>query len=118
MLTYIRRLLKSDKGFTLIELMVVVIILGILAAVAIPKFVSKSDDAKLNRVYADLKTISNAVELYHFDQNHFPADTSVLESSKYLKNKPSDPWNANGKYTINGDGSVYFENDLKGKIEL
>lgn len=93
MLTYIRKMLKNDKGFTLIELMVVVVILGILAAAAVPKFVNKKQDAIDSRVEADLQVLQNAVEMYYFDNGSYPTDDNfdALVSDGYLKKLPKDP---------------------------
>ncbi|NMA14813.1 MAG: type II secretion system major pseudopilin GspG [Clostridia bacterium] len=105
MLSYLRKIMKSDKGFTLIELMVVVIILGILAAVAIPRFTGRTEKAKENAAYADLKAISNALELYYFDEDAYPNDNGsgelpeVLVNEGYLQSIPEDPWGESYKYT-------------------
>jgi len=117
MLMFIRKMMKNDKGFTLIELMVVVIILGILAAVAIPKFTGQSEEARANRVYADLKTIQNAVELYFFDNSVYPASVQDLLDGEYLKTEPTDPWGDGTQYQIDAAGEVYF-NSSHGNFTL
>lgn len=105
MLSYLRKIMKSDKGFTLIELMVVVIILGILAAVAIPRFTGRTEQAKKNAAYADLKAISSALELYYFDEDAYPEDNGsgelpdVLVGEGYLQSIPKDPWENEYKYS-------------------
>lgn len=130
MLTYIRKIMKNDKGFTLIELMVVVVILGVLAAVAIPQFAGKSDTAKENAAKADLKTITNALEMYYFDNEDYPDQTTLGNLSGidsdlvpgYLKKLPVDPWgnqyqyqhtNNSGSYTLystnNGGTSISLQ---------
>lgn len=92
---------KNDKGFTLIELMVVVIIIGILAAVAIPQFVGQTDKAKEKAAKADLKMIGNALEMYYNENNDYPSALSGL-SPDYLKKVPSkSPWNTDYDYTKN-----------------
>lgn len=121
MLTYIRKMLKNDKGFTLIELMVVVVILGILAAVAIPKFTGQSDKAKENRAKADLRTITNALELYYFDNDEYPDDIVDLTTGEnYLKDEPKDPWEEKYTYDPDTDNKGYelYCDGPDGNIEL
>jgi general secretion pathway protein G len=60
------------RGFTLIELVVVVLILGILAAVALPKFVGQSDSAKLNGTLQTLTVLRTAIDTYRVNNNSFP----------------------------------------------
>jgi len=61
------RKVKSKKGFTLIELMVVIVIIGILVAIALPNFISAQDRAKLSSVKANMHTVQTAVETYGVD---------------------------------------------------
>ncbi len=62
----------SNKGFTLIELMIVVVILGILSAIAIPKFRDVSESAKLASCRSNLRTIAGALQLYLAEHNQYP----------------------------------------------
>ncbi|ATW23991.1 competence type IV pilus major pilin ComGC [Candidatus Formimonas warabiya] len=98
MLQKIRKMIQNEKGFTLIELMVVVVILGILAAIAIPRFTDKSAQAEKAREAADIKIIQNAVDLYYFDNKAYPGtldgDTTPTDLDnlvpKYLQAVPDD----------------------------
>ncbi|MDD4754325.1 MAG: prepilin-type N-terminal cleavage/methylation domain-containing protein [Desulfitobacteriaceae bacterium] len=107
MLQKIRKSLKNSKGFTLIELMVVVIILGILAAIAIPRFMIKKAEAEAVKTAADIKIIQNAVELYYFDKNVYPNTTEELVDAGYLKENLKDSA-GNESYSIDED---------KGKVQ-
>ena len=70
--------MKSHKhGFTLIELLIVVAIIAILAAIAIPNFLAAQVRAKVSRVKADLRTVATAVESYYIDYNSYPESVPV-----------------------------------------
>ena len=87
-------------GFTLIEVMVVVVILGILAAIVIPNIVDRPDQARLVKVRQDLRGIEAALELYRLDQQTYPTTQGGLEAlanppagqRRYLDRLPKDPW--------------------------
>ena len=103
------RLSKSAaRGFTLIEIMIVVVILGVLAALVIPKLFSRPDQAKGTAATSDIRAISNALELYRMDNGDYPTTDQGLEAlvqkpteepipkswdeEGYLKSVPIDPW--------------------------
>ena len=65
---------KTEAGFTLVELLIVVIILGILAAVVIPQFSSASAEAREAAIMTDLAAIRNAIELYYVQHMHLCAE--------------------------------------------
>lgn len=113
MLQKIRKMMKNDKGFTLVELMVVVVILGILAAIAIPKFTGQKQKAIDSKIAADIKILQDAYDLYYFEAGVQAADPGVLASAGYLKEAPSDPdgpGNADGKtYQITAGKVEYKE---------
>lgn len=87
----------SEGGFTLIEIMVVVVILGILAALVAPNVISRIDDAQINRAKQDIRAIESALQLYRLDNFRYPTTDQGLEA---LVNQPADPsirnWRAGG----------------------
>lgn len=102
-----KRTLKKRKGFMLLELIIVVAIIGILAAVAIPNLVGMTDEAKVAKIQSDLSTIATAMEVYHVKKGGtYPNDLSTLAGDNgYLKKIPEPPTGA-GKYTIGNKGEV------------
>ena len=99
---------SSQRGFTLIEIMVVVVILGILAAIVVPRFLDKPDDARITRAAADIEAIEQALAMFKLDNGFYPSTEQGLAAlvskpetgripKKYaerghLKNVPVDPW--------------------------
>lgn len=116
---------RRQAGFTLIEIMVVVVILGILAAMVAPKILSRPDQAKVTVARSDIETISQALELYRLDNGFYPSldqgldalvkkPTSAPEPRNwnpegYLKKAPIDPW---------GNSYMYLQPGNKGKYDL
>ncbi len=68
--------MKTQKGFTLVEILIVVVILGILAAIVIPQFTDASSQANASRVETDLQTLRSQVELYKIQHNDNVPDTT------------------------------------------
>lgn len=93
---------KRQSGFTLLEVMVVVIILGILAALIIPRVLGRAEEARDNRAFQDLRSIDNAVNLYLLDTGVLPTDPDLNDlvqdpgvnnwSGPYLNRIPINPW--------------------------
>ena len=95
-------------GFTLIEVMVVVVILGILGALIVPNIIGRPDEARVTAARADIQQIGNALELYRLDNGSYPSTDQGLEAlvtepsgypeprrwnpDGYLKKLPVDPW--------------------------
>ena len=79
---------SRSRGFTLIEIMVVVIILGILAAIVAPNVIGRIDEAQITRVKSDLRGIENALDFYRMDNFRYPTSEQGLEA---LVTRPNDP---------------------------
>ena len=87
-----RRIRKQDAGFTLIELMIVMIIIGILTMVAIPKFESAIKIAKEAALKEDLHVLRAAIDSYTMDKQKAPQSLDDLIQDGYLKEIPVDPF--------------------------
>jgi general secretion pathway protein G len=88
----VRRIRKQDAGFTLIELMIVMIIIGILTMVAIPKFESAIKVAKEAALKEDLHVLRAAIDSYTMDKQKAPQSLDDLKQDGYLKEIPVDPF--------------------------
>lgn len=115
------RHMQKQRGFTLLEIMVVVVILGILAALVVPKIIQRPEEAKIVKAKQDVLAIENAMELYKLDNGNFPTTEqgiSALTSKPtlapvpsnwqvggYLKRTPIDPWGNPYQYKNPGEHS-------------
>lgn len=100
---------KSGAGFTLIELMIVIAIIGILAAIAVPNFNRARAQAKKKSCVANMKTIEGAVELYQMENGtQSQLDIATLTGKGYLKAAPKCPSDPTKDYkiTIGGGGGA------------
>lgn len=108
----------SNHGFTLIEIMVVVVILGVLSALIVPNVISRPDEARAAAAKLGVQQIGNALEYYRLDNGFYPSSDQGLEAlvnqpsgfpepknwneEGYLGNMPEDPW---------GEPYLYFSED-------
>lgn len=112
-----------SRGFTLIEIMVVMVILGLLVAVVAPNIMGRSDQAKVTVAKTQLNNIANALNLYRLDNSHYPSTQQGLEALVlepggspepknwnavgYLKSVPEDPWGSEYQYVSPGSEGPY-----------
>ncbi len=110
---------KAEDGFSLIELMVVVVIMGLLTTVVVMNVLPNQDRAMVEKAKADIRTIAQAVEMYRMDQMKYPTmeegieiltaapQGSSIRSEGYIKSLPTDPWGMEYQYLIPGEHGVF-----------
>ncbi|MCE9680141.1 type II secretion system major pseudopilin GspG [Shewanella sp. AS1] len=116
---------NKQKGFTLLEVMVVIVILGILASLVVPNLMGNKDKADLQKAVSDIVALENALDMYRLDNSVYPTTEQGLEalvqkptispeprnyrSDGYVKRLPQDPWRNN--YLLLSPGE-------RGKIDI
>lgn len=116
---------KRQRGFTLLEVMVVVVILGILAALVVPKIISRPDEARVIAARQDIASLMQALKLYRLDNQRYPATEQGLQalatqptaaplaanwkSGGYVERLPLDPW---------GHPYQYLSPGVRGEIDV
>jgi general secretion pathway protein G len=91
--------LHSERGFTLIELLLVMVILTVLAAVVVPKFTKRSEQARITAARADLANIEVALDAFEIDNGRYP---TTSEGIKWLVEEPTSMSNWKGPYIKRG----------------
>lgn len=115
----------AQRGFTLIEIMVVVVILGILAALVAPKLMGRTDDARRVAAKQDVATLMQGLKLYRLDNQRYPTteqglqalvakpasgpEASGWKTGGYLDKLPKDPW---------GTPYLYLSPGIRGEIDV
>ena len=113
-----------SRGFTLIEILVVVVILGILGAMVVPQFLSRPDAARMQAAQADIRSLGNALDVYRLDNFQYPSSEQGLEAlvqrpsgfpepknwnpDGYIKKLPTDPWGSPYVYERTDAGVEIF----------
>ncbi len=116
---------RFQRGFTLIEIVVVVVIIGLLAAMVAPKVMQRTDDAKLVRVANDIRATEASLNLYKLDNFNYPTTEQGLQAlvtkpsgspeaknwkqGGYLRNVPKDPWGNEYQYAYPGSAGGSFD---------
>jgi general secretion pathway protein G len=96
--------LPRSAGFTLMEVMVVIVILAIMAAMIVPKVMSRPDEARIVAARQDVATLANALKLFKLDNKQYPSTEQGLNAlmGKYLERLPVDPWGKPYQYLYPG----------------
>jgi general secretion pathway protein G len=109
---------RRQRGFTLVEIMVVVVIIGILGMLVVPKLLGRTGEARVTAAKTDIATLMQALKLYKLDNQRYPTNEQGLtalvqkpttgpaangwKEGGYVEKLPKDPWNNNYQYLSPG----------------
>lgn len=113
----------KNRGFTLIEILVVMVILGMLAALVVPNIIGRGDDAKVDTAKIEIHNIANTLDMYKLDNHSYPSTEQGLEAlvtkpsgspepknwqqDGYLSKPPHDPWGNPYQYISPGEHGAF-----------
>lgn len=96
---------EGERGFTLVEMMVVIVIIGLLATIVIINVMPAADRAAVTKARADISTLEQAVEMYRLDNMRYPTTEEGLQTlvaGNHIRRLPNDPWNRAYVYAAPG----------------
>ena len=111
----------NQRGFTLLEIMVVIVILGMLVAIVAPNVLQNQDKAMVEKARADIATLEQALEMYKLDVKKYPTTDQGLQAllsapggasanyrtEGYIKRLPKDPWSNDYQYLAPGEHGAF-----------
>jgi len=116
---------RGEAGFSLLELMIVVVIMGILALAIVPRVIDRPDEARVARAQADIATLHDALQFYKLDNRDYPSTEQGLKAlvtrpstapvpenwaaDGYIERLPQDPW---------GRDYLYLNPGLRGRVDV
>lgn len=108
---------RHEQGFTLLEIMVVLVIIGVLAAMVAPRFIERADEAKVDSTKAQMQTIGQAMKLYRLQSGHYPSSAEGIQAlvtpgkggKHYLDSLPKDAW---------GNAFIYLSPGVHGDFDI
>ncbi|MDQ6986923.1 MAG: type II secretion system major pseudopilin GspG [Mariprofundaceae bacterium] len=107
----------EERGFTLLEIMVVLVIIGVLAALVAPRFIERADEAKVQATKTQITSIAQALKLYRLHNSRYPTSSEGLQiltaagkqGRRYIDSVPKDAW---------GNGFIYLSPGVHGDFDI
>lgn len=103
---------RREEGFTLVELMVVIVIIGLLATVVVINVMPAQDTARIRKAEADIATLEQGIEMYRLNKMSYPSSAQGLQSlvsEGFIKRLPDDPWGKPYLYAVPGRNGQSFD---------
>lgn len=109
--------MHNERGFSLLEIMVVLVIIGIMAAIVAPRFIDRADEAKIEATKAQMGNIAQALKMYRLQNGRYPDSSSGLNAlagkdkggKRYMDTVPKDAW---------GNDFVYLSPGVHGDFDI